>query len=120
MKLLLLLSSFLIILTKFLDVHSTLSRISSPEQERNIWVRQWMRKYGIKKVIWGIFLISVLIVGLSFYLVLKIYTEWYFQWLYVFMAIVISLSQLAVAHSNYMGKSNVFTRWLMKKKHYRF
>lgn len=93
--------------------------MKSVSMERNQMARVLMLKYGKETVIWSVFGLTIIIVLLSFWWVWKIQTEWYWQWTYIVLGLFISYAQYAVAHTNYTGKVNLFTRWLMKRKHYR-
>jgi len=113
---LLIISTFLIIATKFLDCYTTHLRIKHPAQERNLLARKLMLRFGIKTVIWGIWGISIVLSVLCLWLLFKYYNQWYYRWTYVLLALLISFTQSAVAYTNHTGKVNRFTRWLINSK----
>jgi 4-hydroxybenzoate polyprenyltransferase len=117
--LLLLSTTLLLILSKFLDCYTTSKYMKSVSMERNRLARTLMLKYGKENVIWGVFGLTIIISLLSLWLVWKIQTEWYWRLTYIVLGVFISYAQFAVAYTNYSGKLNLFTRWLMKRKHYR-
>lgn len=112
-------TTILLIFSKFLDCYITSKYMLSVSMERNRLVRKLMYRFGKETVIWSVFGLTVVIALLSFWWVWKIQTEWYWQWLYIILGLFISYAQFAVAHTNYSGKANLFTRWLMKRKYYR-
>jgi hypothetical protein len=107
-------SAGLILLTKYLDCITTLQRISSPYQERNRLALAMMLRWGIKSVIWGVMGLAVVIVAVTLYLLLTVFTEPVFKVLFAVWAGIISLFQAAVAHSNYSGRANILTSFIRK------
>ena len=97
------------ILSKFLDCYSTQLRIKNLHDETNLIGRSFM-KLGIKKGIWLVFLISLLIILGSTFLVFEYYSTLLYQWLFVITGIFTSIVQFAVAHNNYYGRDNKITR----------
>jgi len=114
MIILLIIISFLIIISKFFDCYTTLVRITHYTQEKNLLARRLMKKYGIKQVIISIFIINLIIVGISLYLMLFIYNTLFWQIIYIIISLVISILQFAVSHTNHTRKLNIFTKWIMK------
>lgn len=53
-------TAILIIVSKYLDCWTTVHRIKSTSDEQNPIARRLMKKYGIAKVIWGIFILTLL------------------------------------------------------------
>jgi len=69
MNILVFIIASLIIITKLLDVMSTLYRIHHSSQETNPIAGRLMEKYGVKRVSWAVFFLVVLIVILSSFIV---------------------------------------------------
>jgi heme O synthase-like polyprenyltransferase len=107
--------SIFIILSKYFDCHSTALKIRQVEDEKNPIARKIMLKYGIKTTIWAIFLLSVLIVGLSLMLIYVFYNNLWSKITYVIVGLLVSIVQIAVARNNYSGKTNFLTRILLRK-----
>jgi len=104
----------LLILTKFLDVWSTIRRIQHAEQETHPFASRWMGKYGVKRVSWAVFSLVIGIVILATLLVwinpFPVLTKGAF----ILLGLFVSLVQAAVAHTNYTGQYNFVTRWVGK------
>lgn len=103
----------LIIVTKIPDLHSTLSRITHINQEKNPLGRYFMRKWGMKTgliIATGIFFLLV-IISAAIVLILDIAI---FKVFYILNAILFSILNLAVAHQNYTGKSNKLTKLIKR------
>lgn len=111
-------SSALILVTKLADCLTTLHGIRYAHQERNRLVRGWMARFGIAKVIWGVYLMIIAIVILSQYILVKYFNDPLSIVGYILTALFISYTHLAVAHTNHTRKLNVFTRWLSSRRHY--
>ncbi len=86
--------------------------------ERNRLARRWMLKYGKEKLIWGVFGFSILITAIALYWVLYQNSGVVHQFIFLIMAIVISITQFMVALANYRQKHNWFTKWLIKRRNY--
>ena len=106
--------SILIIVSKFLDCQTTASRITNPMQEQNPITRKLMLRFGTMKVIWSIFIISILIVLLSLWLIFGVYTSNCHKLTYIIGGIFVSLVQFAVAHTNKTMELNPVTKLLMR------
>ena len=106
--------SILIIFSKFLDCQTTASRITNPLQEQNPITRKLMFRFGTMKVIWSIFIISILIVLLSLCLIFGVYTSNFHKLTYIIGGIFVSLVQFAVAHTNKTMKLNPVTKLIMR------
>lgn len=118
MPTLLLTAAILIVLTKFLDCWTTSRMMAHPQMEQNRWARKWMLKYGKEKVIWGVFAATVLITGISFWVVWGETVEIAYQLIFLVMAAVISTTQFFVALANYRRKQNWVTKLLMRWRPY--
>ena len=102
----------LLVISKLMDVLSTLSRIRSVNVESNPIARGLMQKMGIKTSVWLIFLVSLTIIliagsiALSFGILYQVF--------FVLMGLLVSIVQFSVAHSNWTGKGNLITRYLLR------
>lgn len=105
----------LIILSKFLDCYTTSVRISSAGQERNPFARKLMKRFGIQNVIWGIFVLTILIVLFTLWMLLTYYDSLIYKLLFVFAGLFISIIQFAVAYTNNTGKLNTITKFLLRR-----
>ncbi len=107
--------SLFIILSKFLDCWTTSTQITNPNQERNPFARKLFRRFGNQTVIWVIFTLSIMIVALSLWILFEYYNTTFHKSLYIFIGLIITLTQFAVAHTNKSRKLNFFTKILMKQ-----
>ena len=107
--------SILIIVSKFLDCQTTASRITNPMQEQNPITRKLMLRFGTMKVIWFIFIICILIVLLSLWLIFGFYTSNFHKLTYIIGGMFVSLVQFAVAHTNKTMELNLITKFLLRK-----
>jgi hypothetical protein len=105
--------SILIIFSKFLDCQTTARRITNPLQEQNPITRGLMLRFGTMNVIWAIFIISILIVLLSLWLVFGVYTSNFHKLTFIIGGIFVSLVQFAVAHTNKTMEVNLITKFLL-------
>jgi len=99
--------SGLLIFTKFLDVVSTLRRITPWNPELNPLARWLMSKVGVRPAVWLVFLLAVVIIGIATWLAYDI--GLLFQVFYIVGGIQVSFIQAAVAHSNWTQKPNWIT-----------
>ena len=106
--------SILIIFSKFLDCQTTARRITNPMQEQNPITRGLMLRFGTMNVIWAIFIISILIVLFSLWLVFGVYTSNFHKLTFIIGGIFVSLVQFAVAHTNKTMELNVITKFLLR------
>jgi len=105
--------SILIIFSKFLDCETTARRITNPMQEQNPITRALLLRFGTMNVIWAIFIISILIVLLSLWLVFGVYTSNLHKLTFIMGGIFVSLVQFAVAHTNKTMEQNLITKFLL-------
>ena len=108
LRYLIIFSGILVIITKLLDVLSTIKRIRHYSGESNPIASRLMRKFGIRITSWFIF---------GVVLTIMIYTMWAsfdtppgFQLTFVFLCLIISAIQGAVAISNWSGTPNAVTK----------
>ena len=106
--------SILIIFSKFLDCQTTARRITNPMQEKNPITRGLMLRFGTMSVIWAIFIICILIVMLSLWLVFGVYTSNFHKLTFIIGGMFVSLVQFAVAHTNKTMELNVITKFLLR------
>lgn len=109
------LTAGLIILSKFFDCYTTSVRISSAGQERNPIARKLMKRFGIQTVIWAIFVLTILIVFLTLWILFSYYNDLIYKLLFVFAGLFISIIQFAVAYTNKTGRLNTITRFLLRR-----
>lgn len=107
--------AIMIIVSKFLDCYTTSSQIVSICQERNPLARKIMKILGIQKTIWGIWSLSIIIVGVSVWLLLNFYNSTFYKTIFIVLGLIITITQLAVVHTNKSKKLNIFTKFLFKK-----
>jgi hypothetical protein len=107
--------SVLIIVSKFVDCQTTAHRITKPIQEQNPITRKLMLRFGTMKVIWSIFITSILIVLLSLWLIFGFYTSNFHKLIYIIGGMFVSLVQFAVAHTNKTMKLNPVTKLLLRR-----
>ena len=105
--------SVLIIVSKFVDCQTT-AQITNPIQEQNPITRKLMLRFGTMKVIWSIFIISILIVLLSLWLIFGFYTSNFHKLTYIIGGMFVSLVQFAVANTNKTMKLNLITKFLLR------
>lgn len=120
MNYLVFISAFLVIITKLADVLSTLRFLKHGNitLERNKLARKLMSKFGPKSVVWGVFIIAILVVVITIWQVLSFNNIWY-DWAFIVIAILVSLFQASVARYNYTGKANFLVLCVSKFGIYR-
>ena len=106
--------SVLIIVSKFVDCQTTARQIKNPMQEQNPITRKLMLRFGTMKVIWSIFIISILIVLLSLWLIFGFYTSIFHKLTYIIGGMFVSIVQFAVAYTNKTMKLNLITKFLLR------
>ena len=106
--------SILIIFSKFLDCQTTARRITNPMQEQNPITRGLMLRFGTMNIIWAIFIISILIVLFSLWLVFGVYTSNFHKLTFIIGGMFVSLVQFAVAHTNKTMELNLITKFLLR------
>jgi hypothetical protein len=108
--------TFLIILSKYADCHTTATQISAIHQERNPLARKLMHKFGIQPTIWGIFLLSIVITLLSLWLLVAYFNSHPMKLLYILFGALTTIIQFAVAHTNQTKRLNRITRFLLHSR----
>jgi hypothetical protein len=107
-------TGMLIILTKWLDCMSTARAIGHPGQERNPIARELMRRYGVRATIWSVFGLTTLIVVTYLILLWRVPDMPLGRGGFLVVGTVLWITQGAVAHTNWTGRSNMLTRWLWR------
>lgn len=115
MELIIYMAAFLLTISKFLDCWTTSVRITHLEQEKNPLARLLMRKLGIQTAIWLVFVLTTLIVFFTVFAAMDPGSGQAVQTAFVLIAAFISVVQFAVAHTNYYGKLNPITRFMLKR-----
>ena len=106
------LTTALLVLTKLLDVLSTLGRITHPDIETNPLARPVMQKIGVKAASWLVFAVAVAIIACSGFAAL--YGPFFYQVLFILLGIAISVIQAAVALNNHTGRTNQITSQIFR------
>ena len=119
MDILVAISVLAMIISKFLDCLSTQTRLVDINDEKNSIGRMIMKLFTVKAGIWAVFLLSLLIIALSTWLLYAYYPTTFYKGIFVIAGLFISLVQLAVAHNNYTGRSNFITRKIRSMPLYR-
>jgi|SRR3989304_2898198 len=102
----------LLSISKLLDILSTLARIRSVNSESNPLARNLMKRFGIKRTAWLIFMISLAIIMLTG--ITAISSNRFVQIGFILIGTIISIIQFSVAISNWSGKHNLVTRNFLK------
>lgn len=107
------LSALAVVISKYLDVWSTLRKLESPRDEKNPLAAYLMKKWGIKWTVWGIFALVIVIVAYALLYTLVIEDTPQVKCAFIIVATLISIVQASVVASNLSGRLNPVTRWLM-------
>ncbi|HQH19612.1 MAG TPA: hypothetical protein PKZ43_08660 [Bacteroidales bacterium] len=107
--------SITIIISKFFDCYTTFSQITNINQERNPLARKTMKKFGIHKTIWVVFVLSIFIVIISVWMLQAFFDNLFYKILFIALGTIISIFQFAVAYTNQTKRLNIFTKLLLKK-----
>lgn len=102
----------LLIITKFLDVLSTIKRITHPSIETNPFAKRLMVRFGIRSTAWGVFGLVVLITLIAGRIALDGQQD--LEFLFIGLGIFLSIVQFSVAHNNWTRKPNLITKWVWK------
>lgn len=102
----------LLVLTKLADVISTLRRLRHPSAEANPFAQKMMYRPGPRTAIWLVFALALIIIGVA--TTISYLGGAFFQVVFIFAGIVISLIQFAVALANWTGKESGITRVVRK------
>jgi hypothetical protein len=102
----------LLIVTKLLDVLSTIRRIRNASAETNPIARKMMYRFGTTKSIWMFFILALIIITITGFMAIR--ETLVFQILFVTVGIFISTIQFAVAICNWTGVDNLVTKRIRK------
>lgn len=104
------LSALVVVITKLLDCWSTWIRIGAVRDEMNGLARVLMEKIGIWETITVIFVIEIVVVAISLWMLYLFFDSVLVKLLFIFTASFIALVQLSVAHNNYTKRPNVISK----------
>jgi len=99
----------LVIYTKLLDCVTTVKFVKSSSSESNKIAKFFMKKYGFKNTIWGIFIFTFILVVFSVWNVFEA-KEFLSKLLFLLIGLIVSIFQFSVAQFNRTKKMN----WLTK------
>lgn len=105
----------LVIYTKLLDCVSTIKFVKSFSSESNKIAKFFMKKYGFKNTIWGVFFFTLLVVVLSVWNIIE-ETNILRKLIFVIIGLIVSLFQFSVAKFNRTKKMNWLTKVVSKWK----
>lgn len=109
-KIICIIISFLIVISKFLDCYSTVKGLkNSNNTERNPIALFLMNRFGTTNTIWGIFVFTVLITGASLYYIFTS-NDIIFDIGFIIIGSIVAFTQFAVAKTNFNGEYNFFTK----------
>lgn len=114
MEILVYIVCFLMVFSKFLDCYTTSSKITTITQEKNPLARKLMTLFGVHTTIWGIFGLTILIVVLSVWLLKTFCNTTIYKVVFIHLGILVSVTQFAVAHTNWSKRPNFLTKFLLK------
>jgi len=102
----------LLIVTKLLDVVSTLRSIRNASNESNPFAQKMMLRMGTKPAIWVVFLLALVIIAVTGITALRMGVV--FQVVFIVFSLFVSVVQFSVAAANWTGRDNVVTRQVRK------
>ena len=102
--------TFLLVVTKLMDVLSTIQRITNASQETNPSARTLMNTFGTKRTIWLVFTISLITIAISCLSVISL--GLYTQIAFIVLGCFITIVQACVADSNWQGRDNFITKYV--------
>ena len=114
MNIIIYLIGLLILVSKFFDCRTTSRQITSVSQEKNPIARKIMAKIGTHTTIWAIFVISILVVISSIWILFNFYDNLFYKLTFVILGLIITITQFAVSHTNHTKRLNYFTKLLTK------
>lgn len=116
MDLIVALISFDIVASKFLDSYIASYRTIDMYQERNPVLRKLQSILKIDGDVWLSFFFTILMVGISVFLLNTYYATTPYQLLFIFTGLFTTTLNLGAAHSTYFGKKNFITRKLLQQR----
>jgi len=94
--------------TKLLDVFSTLAMIRNTDAETNPIARGLMKRLGMGKTIWLVFILAIAIISAAGYAALR--GGLLIQIAFIALGLAVSVIQGAAALANWSSKDNFITR----------
>jgi hypothetical protein len=110
---LILTTSALLILSKFMDCYTTIKYVQNLNAETNKIAKMLMIKFGFKSTIWGIFLFVLIVTLVYTFMVLNLNNS-ILTIGFILLGSLISLFQFSVAKYNKTKKHNMFTKLVLK------
>lgn len=110
---LILTTSALLILSKFMDCYTTIKYVQNLNAETNKIAKMLMIKFGFKSTIWGIFLFVLIVTLVYTFMVLNLNNS-ILTIGFILLGSLISVFQFSVAKYNKTKKHNIFTKWVLK------
>ena len=114
MDLIVVLISFDIIASKFLDSYITTYRAVDLYQERNPVLNKLLSLVKIEHDAWLSFFFTILVVGTAVYFLNTSYAAMPYQLLFILTGLFTTTLNLGAAHSTYFGRKNFITRRLIQ------
>ena len=112
-NILIIISAFLLIVSKFLDCYTTQFEMKEINEENNRIAKYLMNRFGKSVIIWGVFIIVIIISILLMFKGLNT-TSILYRWGFIILAVFISILQFSVAYANHTKKLTFFTRIISK------
>lgn len=103
-----------IIASKFLVSYISTYRPEGPYEEKNPFLRFLLNRLNVVHDEWLSFFCTILLVGVSIFLLNSFYNSFSFQMLFVLTGVYTTILNLGAAHSSYFRKTNFITRRLLK------
>lgn len=110
---LILTTSALLILSKFMDCYTTIKYVQNLNAETNKIAKMLMIKFGFKSTIWGIFLFVLIVTLVYTFMVLNLNNS-ILTIGFILLGSLISVFQFSVAKYNKTKIHNIFTKWVLK------
>ena len=101
-----------LIITKLMDVLSTLRLLRDPMMETNPIARKLMHRLGMKGTVWLIFIVAIILIVTSG--VISLYAGVVYQSAFILLGLFISVIQFAVAYTNWTGTDSFITEAIRK------
>jgi len=98
----------LLIITKLLDVLTTLARIRNADAETNPFARGLMHRLGTRQAVWLVFILAAAIISVAGFTAIR--GGLLLQLAFVPAGSAAAVVQAAVAHANWTGTDNMITR----------
>lgn len=114
MELLIALISVEVIASKFLASYISSYRPDGPYEEKNPLLRFLLDRFKVDHDEWLSFFCTILVVGVSLYLLTSYYSGTAYQFLFIITGIYTTILNLGAAHSSYFRRTNFITRRLLR------